>query len=70
MHQGSVFEDEGHGPCPCHHLQGQPQTSEQIGEQGVCGGMATLPKPTSVWGMSHRWGRVQPYHAQKLPVAH
>ena len=55
-----------HGPCLCHHLQGQAQNSLQMGEQGVCGGMATLPKPTSICGMSHRWGRVQLYPAQKL----
>ena len=41
-----------------------------MGEQGVCGGTAVLPKPTSICGTAHRWGRVQPYPTQKLPVAH
>ena len=67
---GSVFEDGGLGPFLCHHFQGQTQNSEQVGEQGVCGGMAALPKPTIVYGMSHRQGRIQPHPKHKLPVAH
>ena len=55
--------------CLCYGLQGQAQNSEQMGEQGVCGGMAALPEPTSVCGTSHRWGRVQPHPTQKPPVA-
>ena len=70
MQQGSILEDGRHGPCPCHCLQGQAQNSGQMGQQGVCGGMAALPKPTSICGMSHRQWNVQPYPAQKLPVAH
>ena len=70
LQQGSVLEDGGHSPYPCHCLQGQAQNSEQMGEQGVCGGMAVLPKPASACGTSHRWGRAQTHHAQKLPVAH
>ena len=54
--QGSVLEDGRHGPCLCHYLQGQVQNSEQMGEQGVCSGMAALPEPTSICGTSHRWG--------------
>ena len=57
MQQESVFEEGGHGPCPCHCLQGQAQNSEEMGEQGVCGGRALLPKPTSVCGISHRQTR-------------
>ena len=49
MQQGSALEDGRHGPC--HHLQGQAQNSEQMGEQGVCGGVASLPEPTSICGM-------------------
>ena len=52
------------------HLQGQAQNSEQMGDQGVCCGTAALPKPTSVCGMSHRWGRAQVQATQKLPAAH
>ena len=70
MQQGSVLEDGRHGPCLCKHLQGKAQNSEQMGEQGVCGGMAALPEPTSICGMSNRQRRVQPYPAQELPVAH
>ena len=32
--------------------------------------MAALPEPTSICDTSHRWGRVQCYPVQKLPVAH
>ena len=41
-----------------------------MGEQGVCGGTAALPKPTGICGTSHRQGKALPYPAQKLPVAH
>ena len=43
---------------------------EQMGEQRVCGGTATLPEPTSVCCTSHRWGRIQLHPTQELPVAH
>ena len=57
MQQGSVLEHGRHGPCPsCQHLHRQAQNSDQMGEQGVCSGMATLHKPISICGMSHRWG--------------
>ena len=68
--QGSVLENGRHGPCPCHHLQEQAQNSKQMGEQRVCGGMATLSIPTGICCTSYRWGTAQPYPAQKLPVAH
>ena len=47
----------------------QAQNSEQMGEQGVQGGMAALSEPTSVCIMSHR-GKAQLYPAPKLPVSH
>ena len=68
MEQGSILEDGRHGPGLCHHLQGPTQNPEQVGKQGVCGWAAAL----SIYGMSHRWGRAQPYPTSKflLPISH
>ena len=70
MEQDSFLKDGRHSPSQCHYLQGQAQNPEQVGEQGVCGGMAALSKFTSICGTSHRWGKVQLYPIPKLPVVY
>ena len=54
----------------CHHLQGPTQNPEQVGEQGVCGGVAALSKPTSVCGMSPRWEGHAAIPYIKISVTH
>ena len=51
-------------------FKGRYKLQKPVGKQGVCSGMTALSKPTSICGTSHRWGEVQSYPTQKLPVAH
>ena len=67
MQQGGVLEAGRHSPFKCWD---QYKIQSRWGEHGVCGRIVALPKPASLCGTPHRLGGAQPYHTQKLPVAH